>query len=126
MATTRGMTVKRPRGARSVWKAFDELTPEFAALITQFTKRPRVTYGGRGFGARALRVDRRIFAMLDSKGRFVVKVPRVRADALLARGQAVHFEPVPGRPMKEWLVVTGRSPSWLALAREAYEYVASL
>ena len=120
------MTAKRSSGARSVWKAFDELTPEFAALITEFTKRPRVTYGGWGFGARGLRVDGRIFAMLDSKGRFVVKVPRIRADALLARGQAVHFEPVPGRPMKEWLVVTGRRPSWLALAREAYEYVASL
>ena len=120
------MTAKRSRGARSVWKAFDELTPEFAALITEFTKRPRVTYGGRGFGARALRVGGKIFAMLDSKGRFVVKVPRIRADALLARGRAVHFEPVPGRPMKEWLVVTGRRPSWLALAREAYDYVASL
>ena len=90
------MTAKRSRGARSVWKAFDELTPEFAALITEFTKRPRVTYGGRGFGARGLRVGGKIFAMLDSKGRFVVKVPRIRADALLARGQAVHFEPVPG------------------------------
>jgi hypothetical protein len=109
-----------------VLRAFDELTPQFAALITEFTNRPRVTYGGRGFGARSLRVDGKIFAMLDSRGRFVVKVPRVRANALLARGQAVHFAPVPGRPMKEWLVVTGRRPSWLALAREAYEYVASL
>jgi hypothetical protein len=120
------MTAKRSRVARSVWTAFDELTPEFAKLITEFTNRPRVTYGGRGFGARALRVDGKIFAMLDSKGRFVVKLPRIRADALLAREQAVHFEPVPGRPMKQWLVVTGRRPSWLALAREAYEYVASL
>ena len=109
-----------------MWKAFDELTPEFAALITEFTSRPRVTYGGRGFGARALRVDGKIFAMLDSKGRFVVKMPRIRADALLARGQAVRFEPVPGRPRKEWLGVTGRGPSWLALAGEAYESVARL
>ena len=121
------MTAKRPKSkARSVWRPFDELTPEFAALITEFTSRPRVTYGGRGFGARALRVDGKIFAMLDSRGRFVVKVPRVRADELLARGLAIHFEPVPGRPMKEWLVVTGVKPSWLALAREAYEYVSSL
>jgi hypothetical protein len=121
------MPTKRPKQAvRRVWKAFDELTPEFVALITEFTKSPRVSYGGRGFGARALRVDGRIFAMLDSKGRFVVKVPRARADALLARGQAIHFEPVPGRPMKEWLVVTGRPSSWKALAREAFEYVAKL
>ena len=121
------MTAKRSKGAaRSVWRAFDELTREFAALITEFTSRPRVTYGGRGFGARALRVDGKIFAMLDSKGRFVIKVPRLRAEELLGRGQAVPFAPVPSRPMKEWLVVTGRRSSWLALAREAYEYVASL
>lgn len=109
-----------------MWRAFEELTPAFASLITEFTKNRRVTYGGRGFGSRALRVDGRIFAMLDSRGRFVVKVPRVRADELAAGGQAVHFEPVPGRPMKEWLVVTGRKPSWLVLAREAYKYVANL
>ena len=64
--------------------------------------------------------------MLDSKGRFVVKLPRARADDLRARGQAIHFEPVPGRPMKEWLVVTDAKASWLALAREAYNYVADL
>src|SRR5262252_3232771 len=87
------MTAKRSKAAaRSVWKAFDELTPEFAALITEFTSRPRVTYGGRGFGARALRVDGRIFAMLDSKSRFVVKLPLARAATLLAGGQAVLFE----------------------------------
>jgi len=121
------MTAKRSKGAAgSVWRAFDELTPAFAALITEFTNSPRVTYGGRGFGGRALRVDGRIFAMLDSRGRFVVKVPRARADEMLARGQAVNFEPVPGRPMKEWLVVTGSTPSWLTLAREAYQYVANL
>jgi hypothetical protein len=114
------------RAARTVWKANAELTPEFAALITEFTKRPNVTYGGRGFGARALRVDGRIFAMLDSKGRFVVKVPRERADELLARGQAIQFEPVPGRPMREWLVVNGPTSSWQSLAREAFEYVATL
>src|SRR4030095_11047776 len=120
------MTAKRSRGARSVWKAFDELTPEFAALITEFTKRPRVTYGGRGVGARGLRVDGKIFAMLDSKGRFVVKVPRIRADALLGRGQAVHFEPVPGRPMKEWLFVTGRRASPVGPAGEGDEGVRNL
>jgi len=62
--------------------------------------------------------------MLDSKGRFVVKLPRVRAEELLARGRATLFEPVPGRPMKEWIVVKTTKLSWLTLAREAFEYVA--
>ncbi len=121
------MTTRRTRSAAGPgWSPHEGLTPEFAALITAFTSKPRVSYGGKGFGSRALRVDGRIFAMLDSKGRFVVKLPRQRADALRARGQALPFEPVPGRPMKEWLVMTGRRPSWLMLARQAYEYVASL
>ena len=124
MARMKGKRSKRVAG--SVWTAIDGLTPAFAALVTKFTGRPRVTYGGRGFGSRALRVDGRIFAMLDSRSRFVVKLPRARAEELLGRGQAVHFEPVPGRPMKEWLVVTGREPSWFALAREAYKHVANL
>jgi len=120
------MAVKRAKSrGKSVWKPTEELTPEFAALISEFTTHPSVTYGGRGFGSRALRVDGRIFAMLDSKGRFVVKLPLARAATLLAGGQAVLFEPVPGRPMKEWLVISGRKPSWLALAREALEYVGS-
>ena len=61
--------------------------------------------------------------MLDSKGRFVVKVPRARADELVARSQGVYFDPVHGRPMREWVVVTGPRPSWRALAREAFAYV---
>ena len=119
-------TKRSQKAAGPGWTPSDGLTPAFAALITEFTSSPRVSYGGRGFGARALRVDGRIFAMLDSKGRFVVKLPRIRADELLVRAQAIHFEPVPGRPMKEWLVVTDVKVSWLALAREAYQYVANL
>jgi hypothetical protein len=120
------MATKRSRKtAGPGWSPSEGLTPAFAALITEFTGRPRVRYGGRGFGARALRVDGRIFAMLDSKGRFVVKLPRTRAEELRARGHGIHFEPVPGRPMKEWLVVTDVKASWSALTREAYEYVAS-
>jgi hypothetical protein len=121
------MATKRSRRTPSPGRTPTEgLTPTFAALITEFTRNPRVSYGGRGFGARALRVDGRIFAMLDSKGRFVVKLPRARADELLAHAQGIHFEPVPARPMMEWVVVTDVKASWSALAREAYQYVASL
>ena len=121
------MATKRSRKAAGPGRRPSEgLTPVFAAVISDLTRRPRVSYGGRGFGARALRVDSKIFAMLDSKGRFVVKLPRTRADELRERGHGIHFEPVPGRPMKEWLVVTDVKASWLALAREAYQYVANL
>jgi hypothetical protein len=38
------------------------------------------------FGASALRVNNTIFAMLSSKGQFVVKLPRQRVEALIAAG----------------------------------------
>ena len=119
-------TKKTKKAAAPAWRPLDGLTREFTSLIDKFTSNSRVSYGGQGFGSRALRVDGRIFAMLDSRGRFVVKLPRPRADELLSRGQGSLFEPVPGRPMKQWVVVSGAKVSWLALAREAYEYVADL
>ena len=79
----------------------------------------------RGFGANALKVNNKIFAMLDSEDRFVVKLPRGRVDALVAAGFGERFDPRRnGRAMKEWLVVgEGRVARWLPLAKEAMEFV---
>ncbi len=98
------------------------LNPKFAALVTAFTSEARVTYGGEGFGSRGLRVDGRIFAMLNTRDQFVVKLPRARVAALVQKGQAVHFSPT-GRPMQEWAVITSERLSWMRLAREAYAFV---
>lgn len=99
-----------------------ELDPKFAAVVQEFSGERRVAYGGKGFGSTALKFDGRIFAMLSSKGRFVVKLPRERVDELVGRGQGQYFEPGRGRLMKEWLAVSGQSISWLELAREAYRF----
>jgi hypothetical protein len=64
--------------------------------------------------------------MLDSKGKFVVKLPRQRIDILVAAGQGERFDPGHGRLMKEWLTLAPSSDEeWLSLAREAREFVAS-
>ena len=84
-----------------------------------FQSDSRVTYGGKGFGSTALKVDGKIFAMLTPRGEFVVKLSAARVNELVARGTGAHFEPGPGRVMKEWLSVKSKRPSWLALAREA-------
>jgi hypothetical protein len=79
----------------------------------------------RGFGTNALKVNKKIFAMLASDDRFVVKLPGARVDALVAGGFGERFDPRRhGRVMKEWLVVgPGHEARWLALAKEAMEFV---
>lgn len=78
----------------------------------------------RGFGHDALKVRGKIFAML-SEGRLVVKLPKVRVDALVAAGDGEQFDPRrDGRLMREWLVVAPTyGGQWLALAREALAFV---
>jgi hypothetical protein len=76
----------------------------------------------RGFGADALKVNGRIFAML-SHHRLVVKLRRGRVEELLAAGVGERFDPGHGRVMREWLSVhPGHEREWEALAREALAF----
>lgn len=106
-------------------------TTRYAAVVKALAGKSGVTHSGaggskQGFGANALKVNNRIFAMLASDDRFVVKLPRARVDALVAERHGERFDPRRnGRVMTEWLVVgRGREAQWLALAREAMEFVA--
>jgi hypothetical protein len=112
----------------------EAITPEaaYAAVVETFLSNPYVTQASdegrsRGrFGSSALRINNRIFAMLSSRQEFVVKLPRARVDELIAAGEGKRFDPGHGRLMKEWLAVEAESRKlWLALAREAMEFVAS-
>jgi hypothetical protein len=49
-----------------------------------------------GFGSGALKVRDKIFAMMTPAGSFVVKLPKVRVDDLVADGVGARFEPGPG------------------------------
>jgi len=102
----------------------------YAAVVKAMAGKGGVTHSEpddskRGFGANALKINKKIFAMLASDDRFVVKLPRARVDALVAGGQGERFDPRHnGRAMREWLVVgAGREARWLPLAREALEFV---
>jgi len=95
-------------------------------LTQTFLSRPGVTCEGMGFGSGALKIDGRIFAMLSSRGEFVVKLPKQRVDALITSGDGDRYDPGHGRLMKEWLAVRPRSPQdWGSLADEALEFVRS-
>ena len=95
--------------------------PAFVPVVDAFAGRRDVTRG-RMMASYALKVGGKIFAMFG-KGRFVVKLPKARVDALVGRGAGTRFEPMPGRAMKEWVVLKAGATDWIALANEAYEFV---
>jgi hypothetical protein len=78
--------------------------------------------GRRAFGARALKVGGKIFAM-PAQGTLVLKLPATRVAALAAEGRGKRFDPGHGRVMKEWIALDGGEESWLELAREAHAFV---
>jgi hypothetical protein len=78
---------------------------------------------GKGFGSGALKVAGKIFAMMSSKGEFVVKLSEERVNELVAAGKGSRFDPGRGRVMKEWLVVTADHTLWIPLAKEARKLV---
>lgn len=96
----------------------------YAALAKEFARKPRVTQGGsKGFGSGALKIDGNIFAMLTSKGEFVVKLPPARVEELLKQRRGQRFDPGHhGRLMKQWFVVTDEKIDWTELANEASQY----
>jgi len=99
---------------------------EFSKVIKALFQDRNVTQGGgKGFGSGALKVNGKIFAMLDSKNQFVVKLPKKRVDELVTSKIGIRFEPRPGKPIKEWLVVTASRADWAKLAKEACEFVRS-
>ncbi len=95
----------------------------FGEIVSHFNGREEITLG-TGFGANpGLRVDGKIFAMLNS-GELVVKLPRERVDALVHDGWGKHFRPRAGRAMKEWAAVTPQHHAeWPELADEAFAFV---
>jgi|SRR5450432_3112454 len=101
----------------------EEIDPKLAPLVAAFKADPRVTYGGKGFGSGALKVGGKIFAMVSSKGLFVLKLPKDRVTELVRSGRGQHFDPGRGKLMKEWLVTEGKGKALLALAKEAYRFV---
>jgi len=96
---------------------------KFSEIIDAFSRNPRVTQGGHGFGSEALKIDGKIFAMLSSKKHLVVKLSRQRVEEFVSAGVGERFEPRPGKLMKEWLVITAAQADWAALAKEGCDFV---
>ena len=75
------------------------------------------------FGATALKVGGKVFAMLV-KGEVVVKLPASRAEALRESGKAHAFDPGHGRILNEWVAIAATDTGlWAKLAAEARAFV---
>ena len=105
------------------------ISPEerFAKVVKALLTNSKVTQSEKkGFGSSALTINGRIFATLNHEGKLLVKLPKLRVDALVASGKGERFDSGRGRPMKEWATIEPVSGDlWLPLAREALNFVAS-
>ncbi len=99
----------------------------YISLVADLVNYPDVTFGGnKGFGSSALKVHGKVFAMLASGEKFVIKLPRQRVEALIAAGDGERFDANHGRWMKEWVTIKVTAASqWLDLAKEAMKFVGS-
>ena len=116
-----------PPRLREQMRAAPQAPPElsgaetkFSNVVLAFADEPAVSYGGKGFGSSALKLSGQIFAMLTTKGEYVVRLSRERAEELVEQGKGRYFDPGHGRLMKEWVVAPAGSSRWLELAREAH------
>jgi hypothetical protein len=99
-----------------------DVEARFAEVVKAFARDRAVRRAeGKGFGSGSLQVNGKIFAMISSKGRFVVKLPKERVDELVASGEGERFGSG-GRVMREWAEVGDAGP-WVELAREAHRFV---
>ena len=109
------MNVKLPN--TSVHSAFAEIAKSFAGD-------DKITFGeGKGFGANALKVQGKIFAMISSKNVLVLKLPKARVNQMVQDGLGDYFDPGHGRKMKEWLEYRGASETWFDIVHEARNFV---
>jgi hypothetical protein len=78
--------------------------------------------GGTGFGSKAIKINKSIFAMLVDD-RIVVKLPAARVTQLISAGDGVPFDAGKGKSMKEWVGLTVDDQASRKLVAEAMAFV---
>lgn len=99
-------------------------------LAEDFHGNPDVEVGTM-FRSPGLRVGGKIFAFLGHQRQLIAKLPKDRADALVAAGTAENVV-MGARTMREWIAFPAQDDRaatlvlWREVAREAFRYVDSL
>src|SRR3954469_17528534 len=78
---------------------------------------------GTMFGSNGLRTGKKFFAIWWHE-QLVVKLPADRLQELVAGGGGEPFEPMPGRRMNGWLLLTGTT-AWEPVVAEARAWTES-
>ena len=97
---------------------FEALCAEYAGVTGV-----SVPSGGSGFGSSALKINHKIFAMLVDD-HLVVKLPGARVAELVETGAGLPFDAGKGKPMKEWVMLTGDEAACRSAVVEAQAFVA--
>lgn len=92
----------------------------WAELVEELGELPGVRPGTM-FGNAGLRTGTKFFAMRWADG-LVVKRDAATVSAEIAAGRGEPFEPMPGRAMKEWLLL-GPDADWGEAARAAHAFL---
>ena len=120
----RSNVIKRRPDKTAKERDHPKIDARLVQVVNALSTYPQFSCGDkRGFGSGSLKVNDKIFAMITSKGEFVVKLSKKRVDELVTAGKGERFDPGHGRLMKEWIAFSAGREKWIELAKEAYRFV---
>jgi len=75
----------------------------------------------------SLKIRKKMFAMFNKQGNYVVKLPKERVKVLISSGEGQPYDPGNGNIMKEWVIIPEAfSDRWIDYAAEAKEFAKTL
>lgn len=94
--------------------------PKHEEALNSIMKGIKGAEAARMFGLPCYKVNGKMTVGLQEKG-IIVKVGKKKADDLISKGEASVVEPLPGRPWKEWVLLTGDFEKHKKLFKDAVE-----
>jgi len=97
-------TTKSAGAAKRAMPSFDKASPALVALFGQIVAAMPVAEPRQMFGYPAAFAQGQMFASLFGDN-FILRLPEADRAAFIERYHSRQFEPMPGRPMREYVVV---------------------
>jgi hypothetical protein len=94
--------------------------PKHEAALNNIMSDIKGAEPARMFGLPVYKVNGKMTIGLQEKG-IIVKVGQKKADDMISKGEAQKVEPLPGRPWKDWVLLTGDFDKHKKLFKDAVE-----